>query len=406
MDQKLKQFASPRQIEFLEAVDKYGSNRAAARELGVCSTTVDRSINVVKKRAALAGYNPETGHTKLLPPAQVLRGTSTLYGKNGEMKLQWVKSKLDLDKQLEIIKEAAEAYYKEIPKIEVPKGPKKFDTDIISWFQVGDAHLGMLAHEAETGANFDLKIAEQEICTAVSILFDECEPHERCVVNDLGDFTHYENFAAVTEASGHALDFDSRFPKMVHVYSRIMRYIVEKALEKFKHVDVIINQGNHSRTNDIWMAELLRSAYGHSKRVHVLDNSSVFIPYRMGNTFVMVHHSDKVRMERLVQVMCNNFRQDWGESKFRYIDVGHHHHKVAIKEDSGATVEMWNTLAAKDKYTHDHGWQARQSITRVDRSKTYGEVGRRLLPIEEVYDRLKNARDHERPPERRKVYTV
>ena len=50
--------------------------------------------------------------------------------------------------------------------------------------------------------------------------------------NDLGDETHFENFEGETQASRHRLDCDTRFPKMIKVYSRVMRYIVEKALTK------------------------------------------------------------------------------------------------------------------------------------------------------------------------------
>ena len=54
----------------------------------------------------------------------------------------------------------------------------------------------MLAHELEVGHNFDLKIAEREICLAIKLLVDQSPDCERCVINDLGDFTHAENWSA------------------------------------------------------------------------------------------------------------------------------------------------------------------------------------------------------------------
>lgn len=254
-----------------------------------------------------------------------------------------------------------------------------------------DAHLGLLAHAAEVGESFDLKIAEFELCGAIGILIDELPAVERLVINDLGDFTHYENFSATTEASGHALDHDTRFPKMIKVYVRVMRFIIEKALEKAKFVDVIVNQGNHSRTNDIWMAELLRAAYGHTGRVNVLNNDNVFIAYRMGNTLVMTHHSDKCRPARLANVMTTDFRKDYGETEFHYIDIGHVHHGMVMKEHPGIVIESFNHLAVTDKWAHDAGYRNRKSITVIMRSRTYGELGRRLLPVEEVRHRLSRA---------------
>ena len=39
---------------------------------------------------------------------------------------------------------------------------------------------------------------------------------------------------------------------------------------------------------------------------------------------------------------------------------------------------------------HDAGYRSRKSITVVLRSKKYGEVGRRLLPVQEIRDLLKS----------------
>ena len=343
-----------------------------------------------------------------LPGSGKVTSVSTNIDHQGNVISQWISEKPEDVSNPETIKALIQEFLKEPYEIEIPEGPSKFDADVIPWFQIGDAHLGLLAHEAETGANFDLKIAERELCAAFSILFDECPPRERCVINDVGDFTHIENMAGVTEASKNPLDYDGRFPKMIGVYVRTMRFIIDSALKKFKYVDFLCSQGNHSRTNDVWMAVMMREIYAPTGRVNVLDNTAAFIPYRMGNTFVMVHHGDRTKPERLREVMCQDFRHDWGEAEFRYIDVGHLHHKMAIKEDAGCVLEMWNTLAGKDKWHTDSGYRAHQSITRVDRSKTYGEVGRRLLPIKEIRDVI--ARTYKlstyAPPERRKVYTV
>ncbi len=342
-----------------------------------------------------------------IPDPKRIKFTTTIYNRDGKPDRQFVRIEADKVALGDFIREAITTYLEGSPPIAIPAGPNKFDTDVVAWFQIGDAHLGMLAAEAETGANFDLKIAEQELCGAFGVLFDECPARERGVINDLGDGTHYENLGAVTEASGHRLDADGRFPKMIGTYTRTMRFIVDRALGKFPFVDVIINQGNHSRTNDMWMAELLRQVYSHTDRVHILDNSSVFIPYRMGNTFVMVHHGDKTKPERLAQVMSNDFRQDWGETEYRYIDVGHMHHKWMARENWGCQIEMWNSLCGKDRYNHDAGYRSHQSITRVDRSKTYGEVGRRVLPIKEIRHIISAAcMGAYIPPERRLVFTV
>lgn len=353
--------------------------------------------------ATLQGFNPEHGLNHPIPKPLVLKGTSTMV-KTAEGLPQWIKTRVDETMVDEARRAAIQVFMDAIEPIQVAKAPLDYQDDVIPWIQIGDAHLGMLAHSNEIGENFDLRIAEQEICSAISVLIDELPACERMVINDLGDFTHYENFSATTEASGHALDYDSRFPKMIQVYSRVFRFIVEKALTKAKHLDVIVNQGNHSRTNDIWMAELLRVAYGHTGRVHILNNDSVFIAYRMGNTLVMTHHSDKCKPARLADVMTNDFRTDYGETEFHYIDIGHVHHGMVMKEHPGIFIESFNHLAALDRWAHDSGYRNRKSITVILRSKTYGEIGRRVLPIKEIKDRLKGKAFA--PPKENSVYRV
>lgn len=302
------------------------------------------------------------------------------------------------------MREAISDFIEGVGPINIAPAPLDFQSDVIPWIQIGDAHIGMLAHAAETNENFDLKIAERELCGAISMLIDEMPPCERIVINDLGDATHYDNLSATTAASHHALDADGRHPKMLRVYSKVMRFIVEKVSEKAKFVDVIVNQGNHSRINDFWMAELLRVAYGHTGRVNVLNNDSVFIPYRMGKTLVMVHHSDKCPPARLIGVMTSDYRKDFGETDHHYIDIGHVHHHFVSKEHPSVIIESWNHLAANDKWAHEAGYRSRKSITVVLRSKKYGDIGRRVLPIDEIREKLGDA--HPKIEKTSAVYTV
>lgn len=394
---------------------EYGAIRMAFDELGKPasgSTSVLARAEYILKREvdwSLWQGPPKVEQPRSVPDGQKIRGTSTLIDmETGAARLQWFKTDADKERQEEMRREAMEAFIADVPPLDVPKGPTRYDKDIVAWFQIGDGHMGMLANEIETGENFDLKIAERQMLEAFDMLFEESPPCERCVINDLGDGTHYENLDAVTEVSGHRLDADGRYPKMVSVYSHTIRRVIDRALGKYKYVDIIFNQGNHSRKNDLWMAELVRVAYGKTDRLTVLNNQNVFIPYRMGNTFVMVHHGDKTKPEHLQQIMSNDFRQDWGETEYHYIDVGHMHHKWTARESAGCTIEMWNTLAPMDRYTHDHGFRSVQSITRVDRSKKYGEVGRRVLSIREIRDRIAGSKKGEIyiPPDRRKVFTV
>lgn len=409
IDPQLAAFATTaRQLEHLEALEAHGSVSAAARALGINRSALQESLARLKAKAAAHGYAPEAHLTRVIPAPFVARGHSRLF-RADEPKplLTWEKTKLDDAAYQAAVKAGVDAYIGDVvvPLFPAPPMPAR-NTDVIPWINIGDGHLGMLAHEAEAGANFDLDIAERELCAAIGLLIDETPTCERMVINDLGDMTHRENRAGETTHSRNKLDCDGTFDQMVSTYSRVMRYIVEKALTKANVVDFIPNKGNHDDTNQVWMAELLRVAYGHTGRVNVLDNASRFIGYRMGRTLVMTHHSDTCKPDKLVDVMADDFAADWGETEYRYIDVGHLHHAFALKEHGGARVEGFNTLAPKDGWAANGGHRGKQSITIIDRSRTYGEIGRRTLPIRRVRDviaaaMLRDGKTHYQPPEKR-----
>ena len=364
----------------VHSANGFGWQKRAADELGLApetyrswckknGLTADGPENMVAEGFGLKGYSEFT---------KTEHGTPI-----------WLKTVKAEQDYWQAVKDAIEAREPKAVSIPAPRVQSFDGRDTVPWLNIGDAHIGMMAHEVEATANFDLKIAKREILQAAFDLIDMAPDCERMVINDLGDGTHYENMKAETERSGHQLDYDGRFYKMIDCYLDVMEAIIEKALHKARTVDVIINQGNHSETNDYWAAMHFRRLYSRlgSNRVNVLRNETPFIGYRMGKTFVLIHHGHKAKPETLRQVMSTDFAIDWGEASFRYIDGGHIHH-FSAKELGGAEWCSFNNLAPVDKHAHDGGWRSKQAMTLVLRSRKYGDIGRYKMPIEKVWDQI------------------
>jgi hypothetical protein len=374
----------------------FGWKLRAANELGLNEQTFRGWTNLLGISAAEPGDQVADGF--------VLKGysefTKTEHGT--PIWLKTVKAEQDYYRAVIDAIEARDPKPIDIP----PPRVQTFDgADIVPWLNIGDAHIGMLAHEAESAANFDIKIAKREILQAAFDLIDLAPDCDTLVINELGDGTHYENMRAMTERSGHQLDADGRFYKMIEAYLDIMEAIIEKALRKARNVHLIINQGNHSETNDYWAATHFRRMYSRlgEDRLKVLANTNPFIGYRMGKTFVLIHHGHKAKPEVLRQVMSTDYAIDWGEATFRYIDGGHIHH-FSAKELGGAQWESFNNLAPVDKYAHDGGWRSKQAMTLVLRSRTYGDVGRHKMPIEKVWDRIREIDPQHYVPEPKRAF--
>jgi hypothetical protein len=160
---ELKQFATARQLEYIEAINKYGSHRQAAKALNVGSRTIDRSMLALQKRAAVQGFSPQHDMTRTVPEPFVVRGVSTYYNKDGKPSGQWVKSRIDDDKYQQMILAAVDAMKDEIPRESQVPSPAHGNAKLCNCYVITDYHMGMLSWREETGADWDLKIAEQTI---------------------------------------------------------------------------------------------------------------------------------------------------------------------------------------------------------------------------------------------------
>lgn len=123
IDPKLYEFATVRQLELLEAIDKHGSYRRAATALGITKGTLDTAIARVRGKAALAGHAPAHDMVHTVPDGYMVKGVSSLYDKDGKLSAQWVKSSADAQRRAEMHKAALDAMCEEIVRIPALAAP-------------------------------------------------------------------------------------------------------------------------------------------------------------------------------------------------------------------------------------------------------------------------------------------
>ena len=198
-DKNYDKYAAKQELEVLNAMRKTNGNKQKSADLLLISrSTVRTQLKRIRNKAIKSGYIPENGMVEPFHTSLKFAG-GKVHVKDGEVIQYW--PKIVPDNDIEVIQNIIGEFVRDLDPLPVKKfKQKKLNKDIIPWFQIGDAHIGMLAHELEVGHNFDLKIAEREICLAVKLLVDQSPDCERCVINDLGDFTHAENWSATTEA--------------------------------------------------------------------------------------------------------------------------------------------------------------------------------------------------------------
>ncbi len=373
VDPGLVQFATVRELEMIDAIKEAGGIRKASRQLGLAKSAVQQAMIRLKRRAALQGYAPGHDWSRPVPDTHVAKGISTYYDKEGKPAGQWVKADLKRDEQVRAMREALQALVKDMPRAEPVPLPAAASSDLMSLYTLTDSHVGMLAWHKEAGQDWDLRIAERTLVGCFEHMVAAAPPSEVAIVNQLGDFLHQDSIQPVTPTSGHLLDADGRFEKVVRVAVRILRRVVDLALAKHSRVILLVAEGNHDVSSSIWMRLLFQTLYENEPRVTVIDSALPYYAVQHGKTMLAFHHGHLKKNDQLPLLFAAQFPRIWGDTTKRYAHCGHRHH-VEIKEHSGMTVQQHATLAARDAYAARGGWIAERQVQVITYHKEWGQV--------------------------------
>lgn len=373
LDPKLLEFATPAYVDHIKAVLDTGSLRGAARALGVHHRSIGRAIEQTKARAARQGYAPDHDMTRPAPPGFVVKGTSTYYDDEGKVRGQWVKTDADRQAQLAIQQAAYEALAQDLPRVQPVKPPELTSADLCTVYTLTDCHVGMLAWHKEGGDDWDVEISENVLTGAFGRLVSASPPARTCVIAQLGDFLHSDGLAPVTPTSGHILDQDGRFSKIVQAAVRILRRVIQEALRRHEKVVVLMAEGNHDLASSVWLRTMFKALYENEPRVHVLDSELPYYTMQHGKTMLAWHHGHLKKNDQLPLLFAAQFPKMWGNTTKRYCHTGHRHH-VEEKEHSGMTVTQHSTLAARDAYASRGGWMSDRQAKSVTYHTEWGQV--------------------------------
>lgn len=306
-----------------------------------------------------------------IPENHYIKGVSTLYDGDGQVKAQWVKTSLDQEQALEALKAVVGAMAGEVRPVAPQTSPLAFLANLLTLYTFTDYHVGMLAWHKEGGADWDLAIAETMGVAAMAALTAGAPASEHAIVNIQGDFLHFDGLSAITPQHGHVLDADGRFGKVVDVAIRLIRQLVAQALAKHPTVTLLICEGNHDLASSLWLRKLFSALYENEPRLTVHESELPYYCIEWGNTMLGFHHGHLKKNEQLPALFAAQFREAWGRCHKVYIHTGHRHHKD-WKAHAGAEVIQHPTLAARDAYAARGGWWSEREITAITYSKKYG----------------------------------
>jgi hypothetical protein len=364
--------------------------RAAARgELGTDPVLPGFEIKSVstqlgpdgRKRSESIKQAQERGAKFEMPEGHLVKGVSALLDPDGRTIAQWVKTR-EGDNSLLLVDAIKSAFEEYRGHAQLPPRPEYIDEDLLTTYVIGDHHLGLYTWAKETGDSFDLKIGEQILLDTMGKLVSSAPASGTAVVLNLGDFFHSDTDENRTQRSGHALDVDTRYAKVLQVGIRLMTSCIEMALQRHDKVIVRCLPGNHDPHTSLALTSSIAAFFHTNDRVTIDCNPDRFFFLQFGRVLLSATHGDKVRPEQMSGVVAAMQPVMWGETYFRYAYFGHVHHKSKVgTEKDGLISETFQVLAPKDAWHHGMGFTSGRSMVSITHHKERGEIMRHTVSV-------------------------
>lgn len=417
--QDLDKYATEIQWQAWQAYLETGSTSKAAKKLGRDKETIRRNLILLEKKAGHKADMPDYNLQHPAAPGMVSRGTSHLVDADGEVSRTWykttregrefgsIKEKIpnayiaktsslmdaeglvqqhwvtyrpEAQKEVDLAQAIVEGLAMDLPKVRATKAPK-VQEDLMTCIPMGDPHFGMYAWAEETGNDFNLDIAKQDLCAAVDYLVKQAPPSAICAIINLGDFFHADNLEGKTTRSGNVLDMDTRLPKVIQVGVAALRQAIQTALKRHDKVVVINAIGNHDDVLSMALSIMLANIYENEPRVEVYDQPTRRHYIEFGQNLIGVTHGNQTKDAQLPGIMATERPQEWGKTKYRTWFRGHHH-QDKVEEFNGCLVQQFRTLAPGDAYAVGHGYLSGRDMKAIVYHKEHGEQARFVCSID------------------------
>ena len=350
---------TPKENTCLEAFLRLGNKQAVADEMDLSRSRVRNMIRNIEQKGKAPWLEAVPRPDHLVSPM------TTVHYKDGKVVEEWRRLCPSMQKLQDVVAGLADDV-KGIGKVKTRKARKTDANDILFELDIFDAHVGMYADEKETlDENYDCDIASKRMVEAAEGLASRANRPHKCVLVFGGDMLHSDTRNNKTEMSGHILDVDTRYQRVVQYIIAASRDVVQIAASIAQEVELIVLSGNHSWHSEVWLAQVLSAYYANCPHVTVNLSMSPRRSLVFGQNLLVWTHGDRVAANKWAMIIAAEFAKEWGQTKFRHLKMGHVHHKktiapVVVDEQSGLLVEYLEALCATDAWHANAGFVGSQ----------------------------------------------
>ena len=369
------------QKEFVDVCRLHETDKAAAEALGVSCPSVCNRFKRILAKAADRGH--VAGHPYMpIAEGKKLGKMTTTIEKDGSVGRVWYRQNDEHAELMEALEDTANILDFTPPKVK-RVGPSI--KDVLSCYNIGDMHIGMMSWHEETGTDFDLHIVVGDLLKAMADLISRTLPSETCIILNLGDAIHFHDDSQTTKNNKNSLDGDGRIDKVFRITCALMNKLVEMALSKHKHVVVRNVKGNHDEELAMAIRHQMNAYWRTEERVSIEMSPAETWFYEFGKVMLMATHGHMLKPDKMVPYMSARMPEMWGRCKLRRALHGHFHSKSVI-ESLGGKAECFSNLAPNDAWHESVGYRSELECVAVMYHSCGKEIGRQnyMLHHDEV----------------------
>jgi len=237
--------------------------------------------------------------------------------------------------------------------------------DVVMFMGLFDHHFGKLCWAAETGTDYDLKIAYAAFIQAVRDLLRRAQAYgiTKIVFPVGNDFFQIDNFidgkiGATTK--GTPQDTDGRLAKIFNTGMLAMIEAVHMCAQ-VAPVEVIYVPGNHDWNTSFYLTKIIEQRFMDDDRVEV-DASPIPRKYRRyGKVLIGLTHGNEEKHADLPTIMAGEAKKDWAEADDYMWFLGHFHRRKEMRFNAGDThgavqIRILPSLSGTDAWHHKRGY--------------------------------------------------
>lgn len=245
-----------------------------------------------------------------------------------------------------------------------------------------DVHVGKLAVKSETGNEYNIEFAVNQVDEAVEGLLEKAYGFNlNKIIIVIGNDCLHTDTPRRTTTSGTPQDtsgmWHEAFLAAKDMYVRMIERCVSVA-----DVHVVFNPSNHDYMSGWMLAQTIEAYYRFHDNIS-FDTSIKHRKYtQYGNSMIGTSHGDGAKLEKIGLLMAQEEPQMWVDTKYRYSYQHHVHHKqqwkfLAALDGIGITIEYLRSPSGTDGWHHRNGYTGnKKAVEAFVHSMEDGQVAR------------------------------